>query len=269
MIKMILCDMDGTLLDDERKLPPDFDEIMGILKERGVLFVPASGRQYTAIVNQMPQYKDDFAFVSENGAIAMYKGESVFSSPISPGAVRKLLRRTAKHSNIYPVLCGKQKVYVEEKWRPYLSELTEFLNEYEFVDSLMEMTRREEIIKIAFADCESSRAEETLLPVIQESAPQGMKVVLSSSYWVDVLNDGVHKGTALRHLMVRFNIRRDECAAFGDYINDIEMLKTVKYGYAVANAHPEVIKAVNLFAPANNKNGVMRTIRRLIEVGLV
>ena len=46
MIKLILSDMDGTLLDDEAKLPAEFDAMMAKLKDRGVMFAPASGRQY-------------------------------------------------------------------------------------------------------------------------------------------------------------------------------------------------------------------------------
>lgn len=59
MIKWIISDMDGTLLVEPNKLPDDFDEIMDLLKQHNIMFSPASGRQYQALVSQFPKYKDD------------------------------------------------------------------------------------------------------------------------------------------------------------------------------------------------------------------
>ena len=67
MIKWIISDMDGTLLVEPNKLPDDFDEIMDLLKQHNIMFSPASGRQYQALVSQFPKYKDDLLFISENG----------------------------------------------------------------------------------------------------------------------------------------------------------------------------------------------------------
>ena len=58
MIKIIFSDMDGTLLDEHGQLPLDFDEVMGELKRRGVIFAPTSGRQYFALIEQMEKYQE-------------------------------------------------------------------------------------------------------------------------------------------------------------------------------------------------------------------
>ena len=70
MIKWIISDMDGTLLVEPNKLPDDFDEIMDLLKQHNIMFSPASGRQYQALVSQFPKYKDDLLFISENGLMS-------------------------------------------------------------------------------------------------------------------------------------------------------------------------------------------------------
>ena len=46
MIKLIACDMDGTLLDSQKRLPPELPEVIAQLREKGVIFCVASGRQY-------------------------------------------------------------------------------------------------------------------------------------------------------------------------------------------------------------------------------
>lgn len=57
MIKWIISDMDGTLLVDNNRLPEDFDEVMQMLKDRNIMFSPASGRQYQALAYHFPSTK--------------------------------------------------------------------------------------------------------------------------------------------------------------------------------------------------------------------
>ena len=66
MIKLIFSDMDGTLLTSENKLPANFDETMTELKKRGVIFCPASGRQYFSLLKSFEKYVDEFLFLAEN-----------------------------------------------------------------------------------------------------------------------------------------------------------------------------------------------------------
>ena len=112
MIKIIFSDMDGTLLDDQGQLPPDFDEVMGELKRRGVIFAPTSGRQYFALIEQMAQYKDEFMFLAENGSFSVYKGEEICSSPMPMDHIRKVIAAADATPGIYPILCGKKNAYV-------------------------------------------------------------------------------------------------------------------------------------------------------------
>ena len=78
MIKWIISDMDGTLLVEPNKLPDDFDEIMDLLKQHNIMFSPASGRQYQALVSQFPKYKDDLLFISENGTYVCQHDKEIF-----------------------------------------------------------------------------------------------------------------------------------------------------------------------------------------------
>lgn len=261
--------MDGTLINSKGKLPPDFDEVMALLFERGVIFVPASGRQYCSLVEAMPKYEDDFAFIAENGAYASYSGEELFSSPLSKSSIRELLTAAKEIPDAFPVLCGRSCAFVEERWLPYKDEIDKFIANNVFVDDLFETLEKEAIVKMAFGDCLNERAEETIYPALKKAAPSEMRVLLSSHYWVDTLNKSVNKGATMKAVMAKFNVRAEECAAFGDYLNDIDMLKGVGYGYAMANAHPDVKKECSLIAPSNDDNGVMKTIRRLIDEGLI
>ena len=78
MIKWIISDMDGTLLVDNNRLPEDFDEVMQMLKDRNIMFSPASGRQYQALAYHFPKYKDDLLFISENGTYVCQHDKELF-----------------------------------------------------------------------------------------------------------------------------------------------------------------------------------------------
>ena len=91
-----------------------------------------------------------------------------------------------------------------------------------------------------------------------------MQVVLSSDIWVDIIPLGINKGVAIQKLQKKLNIKPEECVAFGDYLNDYEMMQSVYYSYAMENAIPELKKVARYIATPNYKNGVVKTIRQLL-----
>ena len=76
MIRLIATDMDGTLLDSKKQLPPDFDVVMRKLYERDILFAVASGRSYATLKKQFEDYLDDIVF------IYMLLKAAVFADPV-------------------------------------------------------------------------------------------------------------------------------------------------------------------------------------------
>ncbi len=70
MIKLVACDMDGTLLDSQKQLPADFPQVMTALLKRGVCFAVADGRQYAALRRDFEAYLEDMMFICENGALS-------------------------------------------------------------------------------------------------------------------------------------------------------------------------------------------------------
>jgi hydroxymethylpyrimidine pyrophosphatase-like HAD family hydrolase len=88
--------------------------------------------------------------------------------------------------------------------------------------------------------------------------------VVSGEHWVDVMNSTANKGAALRGLQRALGITPAQTMVFGDYLNDLEMLDAADWSFAMANAHPEVVRRARHLAPSNNDNGVLRTISRVL-----
>jgi Cof subfamily protein (haloacid dehalogenase superfamily) len=75
------------------------------------------------------------------------------------------------------------------------------------------------------------------------------------------------KGVALSKLAEQLNISREQVMAFGDSFNDLEMLEYAGYGFAVANAHPEVRSHVQYITASNNEDGVALALREMVLLG--
>ncbi len=267
-IKLIFCDMDGTLLDENSNLPPDFDEVIGEVIRRGAIFAPASGRQYSALVLQMEKYADDFIFISENGTFAARHDQELFSSEMRTADVLRILKEGSRIPGAYPVLCGKRIAYVGKEFRPYLREMEKFFTQNEIVPDLEATAATEPMIKVAYCDAEHGDAEHTIYPGLKKlDGP--VHVALSSNYWVDIMNPGMSKGVAVQKLQKLLAVEPEACAAFGDYLNDLEMLRAVKYSFAMENAHPALFETAACRAPANTAYGVTQKLRELLDAGKI
>ena len=267
MIKIFFSDMDGTLLTNDNELPAGFDGMITELSRRGVIFAPASGRQYFSLRRSFDKYRDDFLFLAENGTLVMYKGKEVCSSPLNVAATKEVLAASEGFENILRVYCGKKDAYLrsDQNTPEFHAELEKYYTHNGVVENFSEI--RDVPLKIAFFD-PTAHAKEN---IYDKLAPfkSSLQVVLSSDYWVDVMSPSINKGEAVKNIQRIMNIRPDECAAFGDYLNDCEMLQAVGYSFAMANAHPDLKKFARFETLSNDKGGVIFGIRRLMVYGLI
>ena len=267
MIKLIFCDMDGTLLTSDNKLPEGFDEMMAELKKRNVIFCPASGRQYFSLLKSFEKYADEFLFLAENGTFVMHKGMEIFSRPIDRDAVNKVLEITEPLKNILRVWCGKKDAYIrrENDTPEFQAELQKYYTHNKIIDSFDEID--DTPIKVAMFDI-TCHAPENIYKYL-EPFYNSLQVVLSSNQWVDLMALGINKGEAVKNVQRILNVKPEECAAFGDYMNDYEMIQAVGYGFAMANAHPDLKKVAKFETLSNDEFGVMVGIKKLMAEGLI
>ena len=77
-----------------------------------------------------------------------------------------------------------------------------------------------------------------------------------------------NKGSGIRHIQQALGITRDQTMVFGDFLNDLEMMDEATYSFAMANAHPELAARARFRAPGNTDNGVVRTIKSVLGLGV-
>lgn len=266
MIKLIMSDMDGTLLDENGQLPQGFDDIIRQLREKGVLFAPCSGRQYYSLLETFKGYEDEFLFLAENGTMVRYHDREVFSSVMRRSLGMKALQATQAIPGVYEVFCGKKDAYVlrSQMNDTLAGELHKYYTRTQVVDSFAEID--DEMIKASFYD-EQGRAGERIYPYLKRFRGP-FQVATSSDYWVDMMRFDINKGIAIQQVQKKLHISPMECAAFGDYMNDAEMMSSVYYSFAMDNAHPKIKELARFTTASNVEHGVLQGIQKLLDDGL-
>ncbi|MFJ4160830.1 Cof-type HAD-IIB family hydrolase [Microbacterium testaceum] len=261
-IRLIAVDMDGTLLDGEGNIPDPLWSLLPRLAERGVAFVPASGRQLTTLQRSFGEAAGEMTFIAENGAYVVSAGVEVSSDAIHREVVERVvghLRDLGERGyDLGVVLCGKRSAYIERSDAAFRREAETYYAALEVVDDVLAVD--DEVLKIAIYDF--AVAEHSVARALDEVATTH-RVVVSGRHWVDIMNLHVDKGAALRRLQTALEVTPAQTAAFGDYLNDLEMLDAADWSYAMREAHPEVVARARYRAPSNLDHGVVTTIREL------
>ncbi|MGW2716965.1 Cof-type HAD-IIB family hydrolase [Streptomyces sp. NPDC001492] len=276
-IRLVVTDMDGTLLDDAKRIPPGLWGTLAELRRRGVLFSPASGRQYATLAREFAEVAEGMVFIAENGTYVVRDGVELSSDPMEPGVaagvVQAVRRLVAEGVDVGAVVCGKRSAYVERGDEPFLAEVRKYYVEHRVVEDATAVD--DDVLKVALFDFGSAArttapALESFTATLRHSRlrPSGgiPMVVVSGEHWVDVMNRTANKGSALRRLQHELGITPAQTMVFGDYLNDLEMLDAAEWSFAMANAHPEVIARARHLAPSNNDNGVLRTVARVLNL---
>ncbi len=257
MVKLIAADMDGTLLNSQKELSPRLFPLLAKLQEQQVKFAVASGRQYYTLLEQFRPRQDETIFISENGAMVMEHGVSLYVDRIAPETVSRYLQKIKEIEGTYPVLCGVKSAYYEDDDPVFLDNFKAYYLRAEKLSDITEALRQDTIFKIAVFDRKGAEQNsyQVLLPV-----DEGLEVILSGQSWVDLMNPGVNKGRGLSLIQKAYGISPEETMAFGDYLNDSEMMKYCAYSYAMENAHPKLKELCRYQAKSNDEDGVAEAI---------
>lgn len=259
MIKLIISDIDGTLADSNGEIDKDIFTIVPELKKRGITFVPASGRPYENIIKRFQAIGNGLTVISDNGAMVV-RDENILSlTCFDKKTLQSLIQYGHQHKDYTIIATGTKTSYIENGNEEFIEYVKRFFTNSELVDNLLNID--DEIVK--YTICSISHNMED---IYNEMATfhDLTEIKIAGKNWLDVNPLGVSKGKAVRELQRILSITPEETMAFGDYMNDYEMLQSVYYSCAPENACPEIKKIARLIIPSNDDHGVTKTIRELV-----
>ena len=258
-LRLVVADMDGTLLDANGEVPDTLWPLLETMRDRGITFVPASGRQYATLARLFERAADGMSFIAENGTYVVRDGHELASVTLDrelvTDAVTLLRALTEQGRDLGVVVCGKRSAYVERTDEPFLEEARRYYVALESVDDLLAVD--DDVLKLAIFDFHD--AESGTAPSL-ERFRETHQVVVSGQHWIDVMAAEANKGRAVQLLQEQLGITPAQTVAFGDYLNDLEMLDAADLSFAMANAHPDVLARARHTAPSNLDHGVITTL---------
>jgi Cof subfamily protein (haloacid dehalogenase superfamily) len=262
-VRLVVTDMDGTLLDGDGRIPDSLWPLLDRMREARVVFAPASGRQYATLRHLFAPAAAGMPFIAENGTLVVQDDEEVSSTPLDRATVESLVPRlrayAASGADMGAVVCGKKAAYTERSDAAFLAEAHRYYERLEVVEDAL--AADDVIIKLALLDFDGSE-HGTAVEIADLRATH--QVVVSGEHWVDVMPRDIDKGVAVRALQEALGVTPAQTAVFGDYLNDLEMLDAAEFSFAMANAHPLVLERARYVAPANTEQGVLTAVRALL-----
>lgn len=237
-IRLVVSDLDGTLLQNgSQSLPPGTCELIKRLREKGILFAAASGRQYANLRRLFAPVQEEISYICENGCLIFSGGKRIYRASMDRETGQEILRAIMARESAEALLSGEDTSYVQPKKESYLIHLRDVVkNNVTEVPDILDT--REEYFKISVYEPDGLAGSEDYW---KRRFGSRVTVVTSGNEWLDMMPRGVNKGTALSMLLRHLGILPEECVVFGDNDNDREMLKMAGVGFAMDTAIPEIL----------------------------
>jgi len=240
MIKLIVTDLDGTLLTSDKQLPPDFDAVMHRLQEKGIAFAAATGRNFVGIQSFFADKIQNMYFICDNGAFIMEHDQLMRCITIDKSLCHRVFRAVKEYGAVDVLACGRKGTYytvcsdeMQQRMDTYYAPVT-------FVEDMCAID--DELFKISFADFNGGPMVSGSYAYMKEMFGDELSIHASGGIWADSMHKSVNKGEGVRALQEMLGVTPEETLVFGDYYNDLPMFAQAKTVFVVADA-PEEVKA--------------------------
>ena len=271
-IKAVFFDIDGTFLNDRKRVSSSTKKAISQMKEDGILVGLATGRGPGFVQPFMDNLGLDFA-VTYNGQYILTHDKVLYQNQLPKSTIYNLIRYATKHrreislgtstglvgSNIISMGTSKfgQMVsrIVPKSWakmveRSFKSLIRRF--KPQSMETLKTIMREPVYQVVMVATVGETQA-------IEEKFPH-VKITRSSPYSADIISAGQSKLKGIAHLGEVFGFELSEVMAFGDSENDLEMLSGVGIGVAMGNGEDELKDQATHVTDTNNQNGIAKAL---------
>lgn len=257
-IKLITCDIDGTLMNTNRLLSEKFVEIVKDLKDLGVQFTFASGRLPYKIMPLVSQINSDLPFVACNGGCIFQNEKFLLKKMFSIRILREVINLSEILDDTilysfdgieYCLRETKESAIKRQKRGSY----------YPIRGIENEEWEKLKILKLNILSNKSISLLKNQLDAIKDE----VEITYYGDFGVEIVPKGVNKLTGIKQIIEHMNVSLDEIIAIGDNENDLELLRNVGIGVAVQNATQEIKECSNFVTENCGEEGVIEFLEIL------
>lgn len=249
MYKMIVTDLDGTLLKSNKSVDSQTKSLINNFRARGIKIVIATARPESSVKQFIPDVAFDAA-IYNNGSILSFCQENikVYESIACPGKAIKTLK---EHGFKKIAVAAEEKLYAN-------FDVTEIWPDTYFIKTNDFSEVSEQFCEIAFVINSYQN-----LKAIEELFERNIYMQISENTIGMIMSKSATKENGIIIIAEKYNIDLSEIVAFGDDYNDIQMLKLCGLGVAVGNAIPEVKNVADAVCLSNEESGFYHMLKEL------
>jgi len=259
--RMLIADLDGTVLDGQKRIPEANLHALRRLVEQGVKVIFCTGRMICAAQPFWEQVEPETPIVGYNGALAKNPRDTkpLYEKPIPPEvAVQAIRDCKALGREVFGYWGDRMFI---ERVTPHVERYAAtYRVDFTVVQSLEERLSNGATKLLMPCEPEECRG---LLNLTRERFGERFNITSTEGRHVELLAKGVSKSAAVEFLSRMYGIPREEIVAVGDGINDIDLIQYAGLGAAVANAVDELKQAADIVVSSNENSGVAELINKL------
>ena len=264
-LKIFATDMDGTFLHADRSYDlPRLERLLPKLEQQKALFCAASGRQLLALHELFAPIKDRIAYVAENGGVVALGEELIFVKKFTQAQITELIKilRQLPGGTDDLLISGLKGAYLlDTASEAYYQKTLLYYANVQRIHKVADI-KDDDLLKITtnFPETEVQLREQEL----NAQAPY-VRATTTGFTSIDIIPAGISKATGLEALAQRFGLNATNVVAFGDQMNDLEMLKYAGTAVAVANAVPRLKAVASYSIGSNETDSVLTEMEHLIQ----
>lgn len=265
MYKMICCDVDGTLLNDDKKIPlRNIEYIKKAIKDRGTIFSIVSGRMPSGVYRFYDEMGIEGPFSCYNGCLVCNDKRQIIEEYRMDKHIVSLILDSLEELNIEGVLFDNDTWYIEKENSYAFNRRFKHYNSYPKICSFRKANIEFNTNKILAVSPDPEKLKQLENRIKEKGINESEATFYRSETFFEVMPYGINKGVSLDLLAKYYNIGLDEILAIGDDYNDFEMLQKAGCGVAMANSVPEAFDFADVTVCSNNDGGVAEAIDRFI-----
>ncbi len=287
MYKLVAIDLDGTMLNQYGIVTEKTKKAIQNVIQKGTEIVIASGRPIDSIKTIAKEIGSEKYFIAGNGALIydIQKDEIIYDKFLSKQKVLEIIKICEENSisyNVYTdqtILATALKYnvlyYQKENLKKEESKQTKISiieNMYEYVKERKE----EKFLKITICD-ESQAVFQSIIRKLRKiegievldvshmsrkTIKQGTEEIMVEYYYTEITMKNVDKWEALKHLIEKLGISKEEVMAIGDNVNDKKMIQEAGLGVIMEGSTPEVTKIADYITLSNKEDGVANVLEK-------
>jgi len=260
MFKLLVTDVDGTLLDENSSLTELNRKALKDCIRAGIQVVIATGKSYDSVEHLVKEFDLQLPQITFGGAVTITPERRIVEAVTIPENIYHEIVDTVRSSGYEPLVATYDGKIYYQKFSPKMKYVLEIGEKIYKIDDL----KKEAYSKHAVSISLSIDADDPLDKYIRRQYGKRMLVVRSGKYFFDILNIKASKGNALKNLINILKISKDEVISFGDSPNDISLFKESGFSIAVKNSYPELIAVSDAITDENCKSGLGKAIYKYI-----